>query len=432
MGREESARQRNASEILEALLQLVRSSEERQFRALEQLASIQQDFQREVLREMRAFVVEARQQAEAVREAAEHIVAMLPRQQESTPGTAPKVEARGGRVPELERMIDETRQKASLLDQALASSLRAIRERLDQLAHLTRGNTQAVERVALQFEAFLLKSSEPASRDEDTVASGQAARARSAEDEGRALRKELRAEIAALQQQFDEARAAEERRFRSLEHRLQDLEFFLDPESGARRLPKWRWLGGVALVSAALLFSVGLWVGRNTHPRSILLPQSAPTPAVSAGAPPVEAKANAATKRSDAWLERAEEARRLGDWPVAERAFRGAIEKFPNDPALRVRLAILLAEQQRFEAAREQAAEALRLDPDSSEIRRLLARIEAATAASRFAPTPSPKGAPRAKEEVRERPKSVRPEPEPEVRGEAWPDDEWGDFADSP
>lgn len=65
----------------------------------------------------------------------------------------------------------------------------------------------------------------------------------------------------------------------------------------------------------------------------------------------------------------------LGDAVLAERFFRAAVGRSPDAPTPRVYLAAALAEQGRFAEARQQAREALRLEPASAQARDLIARL---------------------------------------------------------
>lgn len=374
MGRDESVRQRNAGDVLEELLEALRASQDRQQRALEQLATQQAEWEQSLRQELRSALMREEQELRALRALVDVLAAQLRAVPTGTHGgsTEPESKLWG----EIRRIAEEALARSTALDHTLAATLAAIRERLEDLATTGQSTAREMEKLA--------RAVVPEERDVGADA-GRAAkqpnpvemdishltRASGAEEESE-FRREWKGAWAALHQQLAESREEENRRWRALEHRLQDLEHSLQRElprpttGGAIRVALYVLLGSV--IGAALVWVAHLWP-RGSEPG---VPATAP-PATVQTATKETAPTSSGTNLN--WLQRADDALAAGNPAAAERVLRQALRHAPDDVGLRLRLALLLAEQRRIEAAREQANEALRIDPHSFEARRLLSSL---------------------------------------------------------
>lgn len=375
MGRDDSVRQRNPGEVLEELLQSLRTSLDQQRQAIEQLAAQQTDWIREFRQELSNALVQEEREIRALRALVEVIASQI--HALNPAGTfAGAGEADGSRWREVRRTAEEALAKSTALDHSVATTLAAIRERLDELSAGFSLVRRAVETLAEPQSRGVGEKMGSGSRPAKGFASGErdspaVARLAAMEEEDE-LRREWKGALAALHQQLVENREEESRRWRSLEHRLQDLEHALGAEPRHRPSPHTSTV--LLLVLLGLILGAALARVLQSWPGAGGLAPST-TPPVSTAEVGTGNNRQAAPSKRPAWLERADDALVAGNAAGAERVLRQALRQAPDDVGLRMRLAIALAEQRRVEAAREQLNEILRIDPNAFEALQLLVSL---------------------------------------------------------
>jgi len=372
MGQEDSGRRRPGGEILEELLERVSASEQRTLRIIEDMVAQQTQAQRALRSEFEALLARQRQDSQTLLDRIDSIDRLVrsrtdaaeKESRSSPPETSPG---------ELHRLLTETREQLATLDHSLAASLAVFGERLEALAgQIERKRRRAQQGVAPPERGTARRIGEA---DREPASASSAARIREgpeidSEGERPPLPREWGTALAALQHQVSELRTEQERQWRAVEHRLQDLEHLLTFRARSSR-PAAAWLAAALFVLAAGALSAYLLWQWGERPAALSPAVKANQPELPGGAP------SSARNGPQSWLARAEKAMTAGNAVAAERALREGVRLYPDDLLLRLRLALLLVEQRRLDSAREQLSEALRIDPQSFEARQLLARIDA-------------------------------------------------------